>query len=135
MLLKIYFMKKIVFLSAILSLLISCNKTEGQGGTSSIKGKITVENYNGSGTLKATYPAEDEKVFIIYGSDNTTYSDKTTTSYDGTYRFDNLTPGTYKIYSYSKCSTCDSGQEAVVVTVEVSGKKQDADAPEIIIKQ
>jgi hypothetical protein len=128
-------MKKIVFLIAFFTLFLSCNKTEGLGGTSSITGKVIVNDYNGSGTLIATYPGQDEDVFIIYGNDNTTYSDKVSSSFDGTYRFDNLTAGTYKLYAYSKCSTCDSGQEAVVITVEITQKKQVVTAPDIIIKK
>lgn len=128
-------MRKIVFLTVVISLFISCNKSEGLGGTSSIIGKVTIENYNGAGVLLATYPAEDEKVFIIYGNDNTTYSDKTTTSYDGSYRFDNLSEGMYKIFSYSDCNTCDSGQEAVIVTVEINDKGQVVSANEIVVRR
>ncbi len=128
-------MKKIVFLSAILALFISCNKTEGQGGTSSITGKVIVNDVNGSGVLLATYPGQDEDVFIIYGNDNSTYNDDVSTSFDGTYRFDNLTPGIYKLFSYSKCNTCDSGSKEVVVTVEITDKKQVVTAPDIVIEK
>lgn len=129
-------MKKLVFLTALFALFLSCNKTEGPGGTSSITGKVIVNDYNGAGTtLLATYPGQDENVYIIYGNDNTTYNDKVSTSYDGTYRFDNLTKGTYKLYSYSKCNTCDSGVEEVVVTVEITDKKQVVTAPDIVIKK
>lgn len=128
-------MKKIVILSAILALFVSCNKTEGQGGTSSIVGKVIVNDVNNTGTLLATFPGQDEDVFIIYGNDKTTYSDKVSTSFDGTYRFDNLTPGTYKLFSYSKCNTCDSGSIEVIVTVEISDKKQEVTAPDIVIEK
>lgn len=128
-------MKKIVFLSLLFAFCLSCNKTEGPGGTSSITGKVIVNDYNGSGVLLATYPGQDEDVFIIYGNDNTTYSDKVSTSFDGTYRFDNLTVGTYKLYSYSKCNTCDSGVKEALITVEITDKKQVIVAPDIIIEK
>jgi hypothetical protein len=128
-------MKKLVFLTVLFALFLSCNKKEGLGGTSSITGKVIVNDYNGSGVLIATYPGQDEDVFIIYGNDNTTYSDKVSTSFDGTYRFDNLTTGTYKLYSYSKCDTCASGQNEALITVEITQKKQVVVAPDIIIKK
>ena len=128
-------MKKFAVLLLISTVLFSCNKVEGEGGTSSIHGSLTVNDVNGDGELQSTYPGADEDVFIIYGSDNTTQSDKVSTSYDGSYRFDNLTEGSYKVYSYSKCSTCPSGVEEVVVNVVISSKKQVVTAAEILIEQ
>lgn len=128
-------MKKLVFLTALFGLFLSCNKTEGLGGTSSITGKVIVNDYNATGTLISTYPGQDEDVFIIYGNDNTTYNDKVSTSFDGTFRFDNLTIGTYKLYSYSKCDTCASGQDEALITVEISEKKQVVVASDIVINK
>jgi hypothetical protein len=128
-------MKKIVFLSILSLSIFSCNKVEGPGGTSSIKGIVTVNDFNNAGQLIATYPAQDEDVFIIYGQDNTTYSDKVSTSFDGTYRFDNLTPGIYKLFSYSKCNTCDSGQKEEIIQVEITENKQVIIAPDLVIEK
>ena len=94
-------MRKIVILIVLSIVFIGCNKVEGEGGTSSITGKLIVNDLNGLGNLQATFPGADEDVFIVYGKDNTTYNDKVSTSYDGTYRFDNLTEGSYKLFSYS----------------------------------
>ena len=113
----------------------SCNKIEGEGGTSSIIGKITVNDVNGSGEIQATFPGADEDDYIIYGSDNTTIGDKVEASYDGSYRFDNLTIGTYKVFSYSKCNTCPSGSEEVIKTVTISAKKEIVQATELIIEK
>jgi len=126
-------MRKIVILIVLSIVFIGCNKVEGEGGTSSITGKLIVNDLNGLGNLQATFPGADEDVFIVYGKDNTTYNDKVSTSYDGTYRFDNLTEGSYKLFSYSKCDTCASGNIEVLVDVVISAKKQVVEAADIVI--
>ena len=128
-------MKKIVTLLMLSIVFFSCNKQEGKGGTSSIIGKVIVNDVNGAGVIQATYVGADENVFIVYGKDNTTYNDKVSTSYDGTYRFDNLIGGTYKVFSYSKCPGCDSGVKEVLVEVVVGDKKDVATAADIVIEQ
>jgi len=88
-----------IFLSFILML--ACEKEEGVGGTSTITGKVKVREYNGNFTFKiGEYYAGDQDVYLIYGTDSV-YSDKFTTSYDGTYRFEYLREGTYKVFAYS----------------------------------
>lgn len=86
----------------ILLMLSSCLKEPGTGGTSVISGKVYAYDYNAEMTsLRTEYYAPDEDVFIIYGNDSV-FSDRTRTSYEGTYRFEYLRPGTYTIYAYSK---------------------------------
>jgi hypothetical protein len=122
----------------LLSLIIfSCNKVEGEGGTSSIMGTLTVEEYKNNGDFKGSYLGADEDVFIIYGKENTTFNDKVTTSYDGTYRIDNLVAGTYKLFSYSKdtASTSLSGSKEVLVEVNISAKGELVIAPELTIQK
>jgi len=46
------------------------------------------------------YPAQDERVFIIYNND-LAYKTYTRTTFDGYYLFDRLPVGRYKIYAYS----------------------------------
>jgi len=128
-------MKKIAILSFLTLLIFSCNKIEGKGGTSSIVGKLIINDVNGAGDINATFVGADEDVFIIYGKDNTTQNDKVTTSYDGTYRFDNLITGTYKIFAYSKCNACDSGMKEVITEVVIGSKSQVITAPELTIEQ
>jgi hypothetical protein len=128
-------MKKIAFLFILATIFYSCNKVEGEGGTSSIKGTLRINDVNGLGELQSTYMGADEDVFIIYGSGNTTQNDKATTSFDGTYRFDNLMEGSYKVYAYSKCTSCESGTEEVLVDVVISDKNQVITAAEILIEK
>jgi hypothetical protein len=85
--------------------LISCSKEAGDGGNSTIYGKVTAWDYNAEFTnLKGIYPAADEEVFIIYG-DDFSYSERIRTNYEGIYEFKYLRPGDYTIYVYSKDST------------------------------
>jgi len=112
----------------------SCNKIEGEGGTSSIIGTLTVEEYKNNGDFKGSYPGADEDVFIIYGKDNTTFNDKVSTSYDGTYRVDNLVAGTYKLFSYSKDTTI-SGSKEILIEVVISKSEEVVLAADLIIEK
>ena len=104
----------------------SCSKEAGEGGNSTIYGKIIAYNYNAEFTnLKGIYPAADEDVFIIYGDDHS-YSQRVRTSYDGVYEFKYLRPGDYTVFAYSKDSTLTmaSGMYAVIKKVNIKGNKQ-----------
>lgn len=106
-------------------LLNSCAKPEGEGGTSTIQGKVYAYDYNGSGVLQGEFYAADEDVFIIYGDEDNYYDDSFKTSFDGSFRFQYLRPGTYTIFVYSDCISCPSGTEALTQTVEITGNNQD----------
>ena len=114
-------------ISAILILLFTgCLKEPGPGGTSSISGKIYAYDYDAEMiNLRTQYYAPDEDVFIIYGNDSI-YADRTKTSFDGSYRFNYLRPGTYTIFAYSKnIITKLPPALAVRQTVEISSGDQD----------
>lgn len=113
----------------------SCKKVEGEGGSSSIRGTIIVNKYNSVGTLIAEYVAMKEDIYIVYGTEDMTYDDKTETSYDGTFEFKYLQPGTYTVFAYEDCNTCASGKKAVVTTVTIDKKKSKIDLGEIIIRE
>lgn len=119
------------------SLLNSCKKVEGEGGTSTIKGRIMVNNYNvGGSILEGTYAGADEDVYIIYGDGNTYYNDKISTSYDGTFEFKYLQNGKYTIYVYEDVLPEPSNaakEKAVIVTAEISDKKSTVDLGDITI--
>ena len=117
------------------SVLFSCAKDEGSGGNSSIYGKIITHDYNAEFTsLKGIYPAADEDVFIIYGSDRS-FSERIRTNYLGVYEFKFLRPGNYTVYAYSKDSTLSlpSGNYAVVLNVKIENKKENVQAPDMKI--
>lgn len=128
-------MKNILLAFICVFILFSCNKIEGEGGTSSISGRLIIEDYNGSGVFQSSYFGADEDIYIIYGKDNTVVGDKTTTSFDGSYRFNYLTPGDYKIFAYSDCDSCASGQNEILVDVNISNNKQVVVASDITVKR
>ncbi len=92
-----YFLLLLFLLLSILS----CKKQEGKGGKLSIKGKVYAHYYNKTFTdLRYSEYDADRDVFILYGDDNVNGND-TKTSYDGSYEFNYLTKGKYKVYVYS----------------------------------
>jgi hypothetical protein len=121
------------FLSSIF--LTSCENGPGTGGKSTIRGKVIVREYNESfSVIRDEYPGAKEDVYIVYGDDYV-YGDRFETSYDGTYEFNYLREGNYTVYAYSKDSTnmVASEQVAVIQQVEITGKDQVVEVPDIII--
>jgi hypothetical protein len=112
----------------------SCKKEPGPGGKSTLYGKVFVKDYNSTFTvLEETYYGPDIWVYIIYGDDRD-YGDKIKTSYDGTWEFKYLRPGTYHVYAFSKDSTLQTlAPVAVIRDVDVPGKSQDIEVPDIVI--
>jgi len=129
-------MKSIKIISFFLCVLMSsCSKIEGEGGSSTIKGSIWVEDWNATFTvLEAEYSGLNEDVYIIYGN-HTSYDDKTTTNYKGEFEFKYLRQGNYKIYVYSKDKSLQSpsGQIAIVKDVKISKKKETVNVDRITI--
>ena len=124
-----------IFLVILGMLAFSCKKEEGVGGTSSIKGKVIIRQYNANFTeLTEQYYAPDEDVFIIYGDDDV-YGDKVTTNYDGTYEFEFLREGDYSIFAYSEDSANYPTRHMipVIVHARISGKKEKVQANDIVI--
>jgi hypothetical protein len=119
-----------VFAACMVALLgtvaVSCSKEAGDGGNSTIYGKIITYNYNAVFTnLRGIYPAADEDVYIIYGSDRS-YSQRIRSNYEGVYEFKYLRPGDYTIDAYSKDSTLTlvSGIYPVIKKVKIEKDKQ-----------
>jgi hypothetical protein len=130
-------MRKLFYLLLCMScfLILSCEKEEGVGGTSTIKGKVKIREYNGNFTyMIGEYYAGDQDVYIIYGDDEV-YGDKFTTHYDGTYRFDYLREGKYTIFAYSLDSAAYplDRKTAVIREVTITGKDQVVEVPDIIV--
>jgi hypothetical protein len=131
-------MKRISLVSFLLIFtisLISCAKEAGEGGNSTIYGKLTAYDYNAEFTsLKGIYPAADEDVYLIYGSDRS-YSQRVRSNYNGIYEFKYMRPGDYKVYVYSKDSTLTlpSGIYAITADVKIDGNKQTVEVAELKI--
>jgi hypothetical protein len=120
----------ILILMSILAIA-SCKKEAGDGGNSSISGRVMIErrrlldNYT---TAEDTIPAADQDVFIIYG-DHVSPDDRIQTNYDGEFEFLYLRPGNYTIYTFSKDTTATPtpwGEDHLTILqkVEITEKKQ-----------
>lgn len=126
---------KLGFVLLFVVTLFSCKKEAGEGGTSTIKGKIWVEDWNNAFTIKnGEYAGYDEDVYILYG-DAVSYSEKTKANYDGEFEFKYLRKGKYKIYVYSKDKTLQSksGDVSIIKEVEITAKKQTKEVEQITI--
>lgn len=113
----------------------SCEKGPGEGGTSTIRGKVIVKEYNSDFTImRDEYPGAKEDVYIIYGNDEV-YGDKFETNYNGNYEFNYLLEGNYIVFAYSKDSTNLITDEKIAVMheVEITSKNQIVEVPDIII--
>lgn len=116
-------------------IMMACEKPAGEGGTSTIRGKVFIRDYNSNFTqLLAAYYAQEERVYIIYG-DHIFYDDNIRTSYDGTYEFSYLRPGNYTVFAYSKDSTftVSGGQYAVFENIEITENNQLVEVPTMIL--
>ena len=102
---------------------VACEKPAGEGGTSSITGKVFMTEYNVNGIIIAQYYAAREDVFIVYG-DNLIYDDRMETHHDGSYEFKYLRKGTYQIFAYSDCDTCAAPTQAILKQVETTENNQ-----------
>jgi hypothetical protein len=128
--------RSVACIAVLILLLSGCLKEPGIGGTSSISGKIYAYDYDAEmNNLRAQYYAPDEDVYIIYGSDSI-FSDRIQTSYNGSYRFEYLRPGTYTIFAYSKnVVTKLPPPVAVRKTVEITSGNQDLNIDDIEINK
>jgi hypothetical protein len=130
-------MKKYFLILSAFVLFLSCEKQAGEGGTSTIKGVVMVQEYNSDFTiLRDTYPGQNIDVFIIYGGDEV-YNDKFSTGYDGKYEFNYLQSGNYKVYAMSKSDTILLTKELIPVIkeVEIADKNQEVVVDTIYIKK
>ena len=129
--------KKWITLSTIILLLfnISCSKDAGEGGTSSIQGKVYARYYNKTFTsfLGECY-APNKYVYICYG-DNVAYDDKQRTNGGGTFEFKYLRKGKYKVYTFSLDTTLTnpSGQFAVIADVTISDNNATVTTKDLVI--
>ena len=117
------------------ALMSSCDKEPGEGGNSTITGKVYVRDYDPYFLfLETEYYASDEEVFLIYG-DGITPNDRIWTGPNGDFEFPYLRPGKYQVYVYSDDSTMTSPSGTVPVyrQVEITEKKQTIDIGTIVI--
>lgn len=123
---------KIFYSICLLSmLLISCSKQAGEGGTSTIKGKIKAKQTDVFGNVFEYYLGKED-VFIIYGEADF-YGNDVKTNYDGTYEFSYLKKGKYTIYAYSDCDTCLGYKREELKTVDITQNKSENIVEDLVI--
>jgi hypothetical protein len=111
-------------------LMTGCAKEPGEGGKALIRGTVLMQdiNNNTGQPTGAPYPAQEQKVYIVYG-DGEFYDDDVDTGPAGEYEFRWLQKGTYRIFVYSEtCATCNE-LDALSATVEIDDRKQVKDMP------
>lgn len=104
----------------------SCKKEPGEGGFASIEGKVLLKNYDATYTiLQSEYYAAGETVYIIYGN-GSEIGNTVKTSYDGSFKFNYLNKGNYKVYVLGEDPTKPylSVPKEELVEVTISEKKQ-----------
>lgn len=104
--------------------LFSCAKEEGEGGRSSIKGKVHMTDSFGANQGEYDIPEYD--VYIIYGDKDDIYDDDMKTNYDGTFEFKNLRKGNYRVYVYTEVSYSESanGEAPIFKSIDIGGNEE-----------
>lgn len=128
-------MNKILIFIIVISGFLGCKKQPGEGGFATIKGRLYVKNYDPTFTvLLSQYYLPSENVYIIYGDKNEVGADARTTN-DGTFTFNFLRKGKYKIYAIGKDSTRPSltVPKETMVEVEIKERKQVITLDDLVI--
>lgn len=118
----------IVFLS---TFAFSCRKTPGQGGNSTIRGKVKAIYYDVFGNAYPYYAGKID-VYIIYG-DEAYFGDDVETSYDGTYEFRYLRKGQYTLFAYSDCDTCLGKKRVEFLRTEITKNNSLVELEDLVI--
>ncbi len=132
-------------LASLTIMIAACKKTAGPGGFAQISGKVRVLDYttNPDTLFNLGYVYQDQyyiigkTVYLRYG-DEPGIGQIARTSFNGTYTFDDLRPGKYKVIVYSRSidTITDKnlqGSVAVIKEVEVIKKKEQLTVEEIVI--
>ena len=116
----------------ILSATVSCEKSEGFGGTGSISGSITEQFYNDDFSLLIhEKPAVDEEVFIVFGDDEGLGS-RARTNHLGQFMFKYLYPGEYEVYFFSEDSASTLGLDVERTRRVALDRGEDLDLGELV---
>lgn len=130
-------MKYILSIFLATTLLYSCSKVEGKGGSSTVKGIVIEQLYNSIGNpiSGGNYEAADQDVFLVYGNEDTFYDDDLKTSFDGSFVFNYLQKGKYTLFVYEDCNDCPSGKKEILIPFEITERNQIINLDTIVIKK
>ena len=107
-----------------LLLVFSCKKEAGQGGRAIIKGKLFADNFY-SKSFNSRSALADERVYLVYGNQKSCSDVDLRTGYDGSFEFDFLRKGKYKLYAYSLDTGFKTPCSVIPVVKEIEIKKTD----------
>lgn len=116
---------------------VKLDRLQFDDGNSTISGRVYVVDYNPN-TICTAFPevdttfAQAEDVYLVYGNHDY-FDERTRTHYDGTYTFNNLIKGTYKIYVYSEDVTGGAEDIPVIRQVEIDEENQHIVIPDVYI--
>ncbi|MDR2963686.1 MAG: hypothetical protein LBU90_08680 [Bacteroidales bacterium] len=119
----------------LVALFFSCSKEEGKGGLASINGVVMVQsvNYHSGEHFGTLSPAQDERVFILYG-DNTTIGNDTRTSFNGSFEFPFLVQGNYTVFALSDDTENVNGESiGIKKQVSLNSKRASVKTDTIIV--
>ena len=128
-------MRLLFTLSVLFISFVSCKKKPGEGGFATIQGKVYIKNYDAFFTyVTSEYYLPSENVYIIYG-DGTEIGQSVKTSYDGSFKFNYLRKGKYKIYVVGKDSAnaTRGNPKEVLAETTISQKKQVVNLSDLVI--
>jgi len=126
-------LKKILgLLLVVVFSLSSCSHDEGYGGSATIKGKVYGLDFNSSGTLVGQGYIGGFKVYISKHG-NTNYFDRVDTAYDGSFTFKYLYKGTYDVWVFGDCDSCQWDQIYVLKTITVGSKNAVVETEDFIV--
>jgi hypothetical protein len=116
-----------LFFGLLTFIFIGCKKVEGPGGESTIKGTVMLKVYDVDfKVLQRIVPAADENVYITFGN-NDYIGDKAVSGSNGSFQFEYLQAGTYKVIIYSEDSVGEMDKKTSVAKVVTIGDSKTAD--------
>ena len=116
----------------------SCTKESGTGGFASVSGVVWTQDWDNTfSIINSEFPAMDEDVYLMYGTDSIP-SEDVKTSYNGWFSFPFLQPGKYILYVYSNRYITPGNTnklEPVLIPFEIKDKREKLVLDTIVIKR
>ncbi|MBP6511886.1 MAG: hypothetical protein KA347_04400 [Bacteroidia bacterium] len=126
-------MKQLLISLGFLCLMTACKKEAGEGGNSVIQGKILERTYTAFPSIYSDKAALEKDVYIIYGDDHSSFDDRTRTSFDGSYKFEFLRKGKYRIFVYTEDTVLTNfGKEVpIILDTEIKKNRSEVNLPTV----
>lgn len=126
---------RIVLPLLVCTILLSCKKEPGPGGLASIKGKVFAYDLTNSGDSITSGYLGDLRVYIGRADEDSVSFDDMRTSYNGSYEFNFLRKGKYKIWVFAKSDTLNVNPRPdqlvyYLQEAEITEKKQEVVLPD-----